>query len=391
MKKRIVFLFNQMLTANFGSGGDVLGKKMVDCFMKDPDFDVSIIIPKVCRDSFPKDKTHLLSIGPFERYLFKFSNIPSIFFLYLERTYYALKSILSLKADIIYTTGDFFCNVIPAYIYKKVNKVKWVACVYHINPSPFSRKNSFLRSFVSYCMQRFSLVLIRNSADAIFVLNKEVKNNLIVQGFKNKIIVSGAGLDIYQMQRELGTLNEVKYNQRLVFFNRLNLTKGVFDLPEILSNVLQVHPECKLDIIGSADETTLHKLKEKFKEFGCLDEVCFHGFVKEKKDVLKLILGAKVFIQPSYEEGWSIVLFEGIMCNRIPVTYDLPIYREVFGDLVKSAPVGEITAFSKLVLEVLAYSNERYLKESAGLYSIAVKYDWKDVYKIKREAICDLT
>ena len=97
------------------------------------------------------------------------------------------------KPLILYSSGDFICNILPMVLYKrKFPSSKIIIRIHHINESPLIRKgNCFLASVVSFFFQRLSFNLIKKNVDMILLLNSEVKRSLSNIGFlENKMKVS---------------------------------------------------------------------------------------------------------------------------------------------------------------------------------------------------------
>lgn len=383
--KKIVFTFNQMVSPTFTTGGDALSKEVLEFARRDPELKVVVTAPKFAKKCF--DNKEVLTLGDnfFEKF-FDFNRVYTYLLTYLGRTIEFNKKYKNLELDVIYSTGDFFCNTIPAYSIKKKNKnVFWTTCIYHINESPIRRNVHFTRGLVSYLSQRLSFYFIKKNCDVIFVLSKLMKIELRNLGFKNEIVASGAGLHLKLIEKQLSKIGKKSSTSDLVYFNRLNSTKGIYDLPEVLSRVLLKHPNTKLHIIGGADEHTANKLKKRFEKKKCLKNVVFYGYIKDKKRIYEILSSCKVFLQPSYEEGWSIVLHEAILCGCIPVVYDLPIYREVFEDLLFTAPMKNKSSFASQVIKALSLNNEEHEKNAKRLYSVTKKFDWSNVYLKQRE------
>lgn len=385
-KVKIAFLFAQLLDNKMASGGDVLSKEILRFANKDVDFDTIPIIPKVSENAFKNFNPTVLSKNFVDNHIFNNNKVYTILILYILRIPQVFKKIKKISPSVIYTTGDFICNTAPAYFYSGKKHVVWVANVYHINPNPISRKNkSFIRNLISYLLQQVSLVLIKKRATYIFVLNKGVKSYLMSKNIhESKIIISGAGIDTHKIQSTINAQKLCKKNY-LVFFGRLNETKGVFDLPEVFAQVKKKHPEIKLKLIGSYKNETREELNELFSKNNHENDIEYLGFIKNYEDVYKLLAQAKVFVFPSYEEGWGITLFECIMCETIPVVYDLSVFKEIFDDKLLYAPLGDKNVLSLNTVQVLDMSLNNYSEHVLKLKDVVKDYTWEKVYQKEKK------
>ena len=105
--------------------------------------------------------------------------------------------------------------------------------------------------------------------------------------------------------------------------------KQVFELPDILSDVVEQIPDAKLVIVGASDTKGIEeKLKCMFEERGLANHVVFEGF---QTDVERYYRKAAVFLMTSAYEGFPMTVAE---CKKygVPlVLYDLP-YLELLKD-----------------------------------------------------------
>lgn len=389
MTKKIVFIFNQLNGTEIATGGDFKSKTILDHFSKDKGYFAVVIAPESFKNHFTKFTFYPTGINFLER-LNKSQNPFFVTVLFSIRAICVFFILLKIKPQIIYSTGDFFCNVIPASIFKCIfPKTIFTSCVFHLNQPPHKRQsNSLVRNIFSYTFQQLSLLFLKYSADKIFLLNNQVLHYLLNAKHipDNKLVVSCAGVDSNNIQKTISKTNKKK--DQLVYFGRLNSTKGVFDLPPILSHILKECPNYRLHLIGFVDESTKKHLLNEFKKYNCHKSIIFHGFIKSKTDVYKIIASSKVAIFPSYEEGWNIALFEAIACGCPVVTYKLPVYTEIFKDSLLSAPIGDTKALSSLIVSLLTEYNENKIKRYVGkTLSVIRQYNWSNVYNIEKKSI----
>ncbi len=389
---KISFLFNQLTNSVLCTGGEIRGFTIASFFKKNKKFKVEIITPEIGSKSFPKFKKRIIGHQKIEKYLNQ-QTLFSSFILFIERTIISLFNLSFFKADIIYATGDFFCDIIPAFFAKIIYpKTKTVVCIHHINQNPFKRKtNSFLSGIISYLIQQLSFFLIKQKFDLIFVVNHQVKQYLLQKNITQPIIVVGNGLDIKTIKKQIDNLHDIKPSNHISYFGRLSVTKGVYDLPIILSKILKKHSDIQLDIIGASIPKIKDTLIEKFNQQNCQNHFHIHDFVVDKNDIFKILLQSKVIIFPSYEEGWGISLFESIMTKRPVVTYNLPIFDEIFEGNLISAPLGDTKIFVQKTIELIdnyqSTSTQNYIK---NCYQIAQKYSWENVFLTEKKYLIKL-
>ena len=138
-------------------------------------------------------------------------------------------------------------------------------------------------------------------------------------------------------------------------------------------------------MVGIALPEIKKYLIKKFDQFNCQGHYTIHNFIDNKIDIYKILLKSKVIIFPSYEEGWGISLFESIMTKRPVVTYNLPIFQELFENKLITAPIGDTKNFSKKIIKLINNkSNQKYIEDC---YKIAQKYDWENVFKIEKNIL----
>jgi len=214
---------------------------------------------------------------------------------------------------------------------------------------------------------------MRRYSDIVFVDNSRVKAQLNSLGFpKDRIHVVPLGIDKESIDNSKPNPN-VSYDA--CYLGRLHATKGVYDLASIWRFVTDVKKSAKLAVIGS-DPTgnVLRKLQEEFRQLGLKENVDFLGLVP-RKSLFSVLKTCKIFLSPSYEEGWGIAVCEAMAAGLVPVVYDLPPYREFFEGGVVPVPIGDRKALASAVIELLSDEERRIgLKQKAIL--CASQYSW---------------
>ena len=301
---------------------------------------------------------------------------------YLVRTVLALLKVPWRKRNsLLYGTSDFLPDVLPAFMARATGREKsWVNCVFHLIPDPRSRQGSRVRNTVSFLMQRLSLFLIRSRADLVIVDNSTLKRELVEMGFlPDRVFVTAMGVDRPEPAEEPQHRNDG------CFVGRLHPSKGVFDLVDIWRKVCERRPGSRLVVAGADPLGHSEELKKRIAQSSLDREMQVLGYLPGD-ELENELSSSRVFVLPSYEEGFGISILEAMSHGVPAVAYELPHYREVFGDALVTVDTGDVDAFAEEVLSLLD-DEERNLEVSKKGQRAASRYSWKETSKREAQAI----
>jgi glycosyltransferase involved in cell wall biosynthesis len=203
------------------------------------------------------------------------------------------------------------------------------------------------------------------------VVNEDVKSDLIQMGFDPaRIRVSSNGLD-YSYISSINPTDNVRYDG--CFCGHLGKTKGIYDLIKIWKLVTIHHPHSILVIVGDGSE--YKSLSNKIKEMKLVDNIKLTGYVSER-DKFLIMKRSKVFVFPSYEEGWGIAVTEAIACGLNVVLYDIGAYKAVgkHAILVEKANTNKM---AEIVIDLIEREYHKNIeKKSVRIESVL---DWQEV------------
>ena len=312
---------------------------------------VSIIIPK---SGYMFSKNILLSADDYNIRLSSYEkevrghSRELIFYLFriLRSSLFKFKQ----SPDVIIASSHLLYDVLPALILCKRLKSRLVVYVHHIL-RPFRTYKQGIWSNMNLLNERMSLFLCKN-ADLIFVVNPDIKNDLIAKGFQaNKIIITDNGV-------EHNLIDSVKVNEKkfdACFCGRIDQKKGVFDLLEIWEKVLKSCPNAKLVIIG--DGPVYSDLVKTVKNTALDKNITFTGHLFGERKIAT-IKSARIFVSPSYEEGWGIAVSEAMACELAVVCYDLSAYK-IFGKDIIKVEVGNKEQMTMSITNLIADDEKR--------------------------------
>ena len=327
---------------------------------------------KLKPDSFTVVRAHLLNKkenSPFDRALS-----------YVVSTIHSCLIVFKLpKVDILYSTSDYFCDVIPAVIYNLLRpKVKWVIMIHHLCKSPFKRKGNFVLNTASYLFQRFTYLLVKLFADDLLVYDTPEGESIAKLIFGstdlNKIHYVYNGIDVGAISKVRKPKNHEIYEA--CFAGGLRVTKGINDLVPVWSKVVKKRPDARIAIAGAGTKVVTKALQDSIEEAGLKENIVLLGALPSI-DLYKLLKSSKVFVSVSHEEGWGIAVCEALACSAPVIAYDLPAFK-FLEDKITKIPRYNHSLFAKKIVSLLNSDNQRKKQGSEGKKFVA-KFDWKSI------------
>lgn len=188
-----------------------------------------------------------------------------------------------------------------------------------------------------YWKLKFWTGLSIKRAKHIFAISESTKNDIITyyKVSPDKITITYPGYDENKFKVQTSKFKvkkvEKKYRIRgdyLLFLSTLKPNKNIKGLLEAFKR-LKIRG-LKLVIAGRKG-WLFQSIFEKVKELGLEKEVVFTGFVDET-DVPALIKGAKVFVMPSFWEGFGIPVVEAMACGTPVVVSNAGSLPEIIGE-----------------------------------------------------------
>ena len=207
-----------------------------------------------------------------------------------------------------------------------------------------------------------------NLVDAITVNSKEGYDYYTKMGF-NVVQIPNA-IDLSLIPKK----STKQFKNQLIFAGRLSKEKGIEILLETAS---QLPNNYHLLIAGSGP------LEEKVRKLSDEKTNLHYVGYQSKQNMLSLIRGSDLLIQPSLEEGISSTLLEAMACGTCVLGSDIEGISEVIennktGLLVEPNNSDELL---NKILYLLPKKEKRLSMANEGLERVK-KYDWKIVGKL---------
>jgi glycosyltransferase involved in cell wall biosynthesis len=278
------------------------------------------------------------------------------------------------KHDLVYAPSDYFCDVIPAVVYKYFHpQIPMVSMVHHLCRSPFQRKGNFILNTISYISQRFSFWLITLYADKVFVYDtpegKEIGNQFLRRSVPCVLPVANG---VSMISIDSAYEGEKIYDA--CFVGGLRASKGVFDLIGVWKDIVAVFPKAKLAIIGEGAPSVTQDLKSRLSDEGLLGgNVILLGAFPSNR-LYEVMKSSKVFISTSHEEGWGIAVCEALACGLPVIAYSLPAFG-FLNSVIDQVALGDQKSVARRIVFYLKNDEKRKVRAEIGREFIKV-FSW---------------
>ncbi len=267
--------------------------------------------------------------------------LPQLVLGYLYRTFRGLGVASRTPASLVFSSPGLF-DLLPALWHRRRHGSRVGVFLFHI-PSPGKLEGRWMHRWVAGVAHRLSLRWLA-SADCIFVGNSEVFRELAERGFdRQRLTIQPPAVDpeaILSATPEPGP--------QVLFIGRLVAQKGVYDLIDVAGQL-----DLSFGLIG--DGELRGELKKRIREEKLEERVQLFGGLPEAR-VYGLLLGCRCLILPSYQEGYALVVAEALIAGKPAVAYELPHYREIFGEALVTVPAGDTLALAEAVAAAVQQS-----------------------------------
>jgi glycosyltransferase involved in cell wall biosynthesis len=282
----------------------------------------------------------------------------------------------------VFVAGShFIADVIPVTYHANRRSDYKVVYIHHIIQDMPRQKN--IRNFTASQLEKLCFSIIKRRYDLIITVNDEVTAKLKLMGFPQKIFTSSNFVDAPSIP--VKPIERKTYD--LVFCGRIVPQKGIYDFIKIVEGIQKKQPDMRAAMIGAGPESNqIRKL--------IVDKHLPIDFIGRADDRVKYetIANSKLFLFPSIEEGWGIVIAESFAVGTPVVAYDLPVYREVFKGNVSSGPLNDTLRLQELSVECLRSSSTDYSDQQKALMEFARQFQLEkvinDEYKLIKKDTC---
>lgn len=285
------------------------------------------------------------------------------------------------KHQYIYTSSDFYGDFTFGVFAKLFNpRITWFCGYYLLAPFPTDPTSPYLtnhhpfRGLVYYLAQRPTVLLARLLADFVFVTSKPdikvFKNSRLSE---NKIIIVQGGVTI-PSQKTLSSLLPAKKRLYDAFYlGRLHNQKGVMEMIDIWSLVIQKLPKARLVIVG--DGELMSRMTSRIKELKLNKNIKVIGFLVGPKK-FSLIKTSKIVLHPATYDSGGMAAAEAMAWGLPGVSFDLPALKTYYPKGMVKVPLPKLDKFADAIVKLLT-DQEFYKKHSKDARALTIEnWNW---------------
>ena len=279
---------------------------------------------------------------------------------------------------IIYSSTEIAHDVIPGMLIKRKNPKSTFVVVSHF-VAPLRRKgSSVLNSLMFFLGDRLGYFVAKRYANLILAVSHPTKEAILREiGVPEEILrVVSCGLDYHRIREIATQVKEKQYEG--IFMKRLEATKGVFDIIEIWKEVVKKCPSFKLILVGNVSEKNCAKLNQMIKDYSLQKNVVIKGPIYEFEQKINVLCHSKLFLLPSHEENWAIVVGEALGCGTPVICYGLQEIKPIWEDKVIWIQKDDKKAFATAILKLLEDNQKQEMMQKMGVEFVE-RYDWRKI------------
>jgi len=299
--------------------------------------------------------------------------------------FFGRSGVKKFDGDVVYSSCEHLYDVLPAFRLKRRNKnLRWMAVYHWVEDYPWREKrgNTPVVMRYAYWLNRYvSGWIIKHFADEVLAVSDQTRDKLLsmkhIESKRVKPVYCGVE---YDSIRGIVDRQHSATSYDAIFMKRLNYGKGVLDLLKIWKKVVVSKPGAKLGIIGDGSDEVVDKVKAYIKANKLTNNVDILGVIYDMKKKFELISSSKVFLLPTHEENWAIVVGEAMAAGTPVVVSRLKEIEPIWKDNVIWSEVGDIDGFAKATLDLLdnPEKSEKLVKKAQKFIP---QYDWKNIAK----------
>ncbi len=284
-----------------------------------------------------------------------------------------LKELNNKEEAIVVATTPYLSDVLSAMMVSGKFGLKAAVYFYHLSDPPwkFPLRRGPLRTTVNWVMNQLSLLIVKLCGMLPGIDNPAMLHR---SGWKFETVMPA---NISQGSGSILIPPKPPINFEGCFMGRITKNKGIADILEAWGIVVRKIPHARIIIIGNSNSKSVeNKIERLMTRHGLKENIVRRSWVSEE-DKRSILTSSKLFVFPSYEEGWGISVMEAVSCGTLPITYDLLAY-DYLGPKAVKVPVGNFRLLAERIIHYLSDRSD-YEERVGALMKNISKYTLESV------------
>lgn len=276
--------------------------------------------------------------------------------------------IASLKPDLVH-----FLHINAPLLYRG----RRIVTVHDTTMLDFDLSPGGFVGSLKYAIKQLGLRLSMRSltrAQAIITPSQATANSLVRHfgtGLQNKTFVTHEAVDY----NEPLTPKTISVDPpKLLYVGNLYPYKNVGTLISAMADVVKVHSEARLQIVGHTPRFVNH-LKDQSKQLGLGKSVEFGGFL-DRPELDKSYQAASIFVFPSLSEGFGLPPLEAMAVGVPVVAAKASCLPEVLKDAARFFEPKDASDLASVINDLIAKPGQLADMQKRG-YDLIKSYSWK--------------
>ena len=268
-------------------------------------------------------------------------------------------------------------NIIPILVQCR-SIVTFLDCQYFNESS----RNTLLRKKYHHIFMRLSM----QKADAIITISDSMKSEIIqyLGGKRDNIHVTHLGQDTFstvdQGVRLEGNIENVNLSRKYILFvgfpqYRKNLSGLVKAFASAMGKMNEPYDLVICGDMKTKIESDYNNILKTINRYNIENQVKFIDYL-ENEELRALMVGAEIFVFPSFYEGFGLPVLEAMACGTPVLVSDIPVMHEIVDDAGMYVNPYNQDDISRGICELLLDSNLRQRLGKKG-WKRAQRFTWK--------------
>ncbi|MHA1271003.1 MAG: glycosyltransferase family 4 protein [Candidatus Helarchaeota archaeon] len=257
---------------------------------------------------------------------------------------------LKSKFNLIYSPHGQIWDTLPAYLISRVKKRPYIMIyheVYYERKRKVITPNRILPYIRDLIFRKIGPYILTHSNGIIGINILGINEIKKLFNYKKPIELIGNGID-YKYIRQFENYNK---EFDCSYLGRITEMKGAYDLIDIFDK----NRNLTCILVGTVDK----KMKSEYlKKLDELENIKVYEGLSDD-EAYSMIAKSKIFIIPTKNEGWCISIAEAMALGLPVITYNLPVFKNIFENKINYVPINNIKKLLNKINELL--NNDKLL------------------------------